>query len=818
MTYLQKNTFPHVPYMRLTALIITAASLVGFPLLWAAPIVDLSRPTPARAAAAWQPSGGAAPAQPVQAGTTPAITLRCRFASSNAKRASWDVPVSLDLRLVRGIRFLFNCPDLSAVGSLFIYVRSGQGWHAMPFEPRGTGEWETIELLKVRSRVEGRPSGWGQIDTLRLSAWRGSPGNTAFTIANFTAIHPTTTSAVIRAISARPHLSEGDARGVYTYAENIALGLDSQGLNPAILDDTDITPNLLRALKLVFLPYAPRLAPTATAEIARFARQGGHVIAFYDLPGPIQQSLGIRLGAYHQGTSFEEGIHGFLPRRDRLPGAPPRVAQASWNLMSLAGQSPAVKVGATWENGLGQDTAVPALVLSSNGAWMSHVYLGQDPVGGPRFLAALTARALPGAWATVANSRLQDLAKGLPHTSFADACSELTPKATPNPRAAALLGQSVRSYNKAVATIKAGNALAALPLLDEARRKLSVVVCALEPSPQREFRGIWCHRGHGITGNTWEQSVAQLRCCGFNALLVNMASAGRADFHTPRLLPNKDGIDHLANCAAACRRHGIQLHVWFVCLRIESADRDALRKRGIILGEPQTTSAGKRLTQWLCPSDPRNRQHLIKTTADVAQRYPIDGIHLDYIRYSGQQTCFCTGCRQRFETSIGHRVKDWPTSCTKPSRTRTQWLNFRRNTITSLLEEVRTKLRKTKPHVSLSAAVYPREATARDSVAQEWSEWGRHGLVDFLCPMSYADSPEGLHRMIERGLPRRGKTATPVYPGIGVSSRKLDPIATVRQIRTTRSLGTGGFILFEYNRQTATEILPLLAQGATAPR
>ncbi|MBT3378219.1 MAG: family 10 glycosylhydrolase [Lentisphaerae bacterium] len=785
---------------------------------WSTPLVDLSRPTPRHAAMAWVPSGAAAPAQPVQAGSTAAITFTCRFAASDAKRASWDVPARIDLRLARGIRLSFYSTDLTGAGSLFVYLRSGNGWYAMPFEPRGGGQWETIDLLKVRSRTEGQPLGWGQIDTIRLSAWRGQPRNTTFTIANISAIHPTVQAAIVRAVSARPQLSEGDARGIYTYAENVAFGLDSAGINPALLDDTDIAPGLLDALKLVILPYCPRLAPTAIAEISRFSRRGGHVIAFYDLPPPIQKTLGLRLGAYRQSATFRNGIRGFLPRADELRGAPPRVGQASWNVMTLKARAPNAVVGATWEDGQGRDTTVPALLLTPNAAWMSHVYLGQDTVAGSQFLAALVARALPQTWAGIARARLQRLTSGLPYTSFADACAKLRPRVATAPRAAGTLTQSINTYNKAVTEIQRGNAVNALPLLEKARHDLSATVCALEPAPLNEFRGVWCHRGHGVAGMTWEQSVSHLRNCGFNALLVNMASAGRASCRSTRLLPGEDGVDHLAACASACRRHGVQLHAWFVCLRIEPADRSALLKRGISLGAQQTTPEGKLLPQWLCPSDPRNRQHLVAITTEVAQRYPISGIHLDYIRYAGQQTCFCAGCRRRFEARIGQSVTNWPTSCTTSSTIRSKWLDFRRDTITSLVAEVRAGLQRTSRGVKLSAAVYPREATARDSVAQVWSEWRKRRLVDFVCPMSYADSTEAFGRLVQSAAPRQALSVVPVFPGIGVSSRKLDAIETLMQIRMSRRHQTGGFVLFEYNRQTAEDILPMLAQGATATR
>ena len=48
---------------------------------------------------------------------------------------------------------------------------------------------------------------------------------------------------------------------------------------------------------------------------------------------------------------------------------------------------------------------------------------------------------------------------------------------------------------------------------------------------------------------------------------------------------------------------------------------------------------------------------------EVARRYPVDGLHMDYIRYPDGQCCYCDGCRKRFEADSGRRVSDWPADC-----------------------------------------------------------------------------------------------------------------------------------------------------------
>ena len=49
-----------------------------------------------------------------------------------------------------------------------------------------------------------------------------------------------------------------------------------------------------------------------------------------------------------------------------------------------------------------------------------------------------------------------------------------------------------------------------------------------------------------------------------------------------------------------------------------------------------------------------------------------------------------------------------------------------------------------------------------------------------------------------------------LIPGIGVTAKGLTADETRRQIQATRNAGLNGFILFEYNAQSAQSILPFV--------
>ncbi|MBN2450299.1 MAG: family 10 glycosylhydrolase, partial [Lentisphaeria bacterium] len=136
---------------------------------------------------------------------------------------------------------------------------------------------------------------------------------------------------------------------------------------------------------------------------------------------------------------------------------------------------------------------------------------------------------------------------------------------------------------------------------------------------------------------------------------------------------------------------------------------------------------------------------------------------------------------------------------------------FRRDTITSLVAEMATALRRARPGARLSAAVFSNWASCRDTVGQDWVAWARSGSVDFLCPMNYHDEAGAQRDDVRRQMACLRGLPTALYPGIGMSTGDLDALGVLRQVNTARAAGARGFVLFELNRREAVEVLPRLA-------
>ena len=337
--------------------------------------------------------------------------------------------------------------------------------------------------------------------------------------------------------------------------------------------------------------------------------------------------------------------------------------------------------------------------------------------------------------------------------------------------------------------------------------------------PADEFRAFWCHSAKGLgKGYDWDSSIAFLKRHGFNTILANLAWGGCAAYPSDRIAFREDlekGHDYFAECAAACRRHGVAFHVWKVCWSYKwhtPADEVAkMRREGRFI----RTVDGAEL-QELCPSHPDNIRHEIDTFVEIARKRP-DGIHFDYVRYPDSRSCFCDGCRQRFEAKLGKSVDGWPKTFRKDPTLAKAWREFRCANVTALVRGVAEEVRRVAPGVKISAAVFEDFKITPENLGQDWRKWMEAGLLDFVCPMDYTDSPIRFARLLEYQAEINRKA--PVYPGIGLSSTGAGVEGRARrvaeQIALARQHGYHGFTVFNFDG-AAVEVLPKLALGPTA--
>jgi uncharacterized lipoprotein YddW (UPF0748 family) len=779
-------------------------------------IVDEFSYSQQAAATVWEPMAGSKPVSLLEIDGGKALRMQCNFRGTKIERASWDGSLKLDLTMCKGLQFLFYCPDPSPVASFAVYLHSGDGWYRGGFDAPDCDGWAAVRIDKDATNIEGRPAGWSKIDTIRISAWRGQDIDTEFYIAALGVFGTAGQIVIVRGDSAASEAPD-ELDSVRQYTQIMSDFFDRAGLSYTVLSDYDVTSERLKGIKLLVLPHNPNMPDIVTGRIAEFLQAGGKLIACYTLPGRLESITGIRVGP-HVRQTYQGNFTSIRPSADPLNAMPAITRQASWNIREASTVGESSRIVALWYNDKDQSTGKPAIIASPNCIFLTHVLLSDDSANKMQLLLAMAGELVPELWRQAAEGCLDRVGRLGPYDNYNAAKEGIIKLALGDRRPLEALKKANQLHTQSLAMLSDGKFSQVITAAEQSRESLVDAYCLAQKPLHGEHRAFWCHSAFGVAGMTWDQAVKILADNGFTAVMPNMLWAGAA-FYKSDVLPVVAAVeqqgDQIDLCLAACKKYGVECHVWKVNYNMGWATDKKFVAAMKADSRTQVNYDGSSNDRWLCPSNPKNQKLEIDSMLEVARKYDVHGLHFDYIRYPGDEGCFCKGCRERFEKTIDKKIRKWPADVRNDDRLREQWLDFRRRQITEVVAAVSQQAKKIRPDIKISAAVFRNWPVDRNSVGQDWKLWCDLGYLDFVCPMDYTDSGSHFKRMVEQQLTWAGKV--PCYPGIGLSvwSDPSDICKLIEQINVTRKLGTGGFTIFNYSPNEANKILPLLGKGLT---
>jgi uncharacterized lipoprotein YddW (UPF0748 family) len=589
--------------------------------------------------------------------------------------------------------------------------------------------------------------------------------------------------------------------------------LDDLGLGADAVEDSTLASGGLGRRRVAIIAYHPRMSDEAVGALVNFVEKGGKAFGCYGLPTDLAKALGFKQGDYHKpdsGTLAE--IRFDAPD---IQGLPKSARQASWNMTTVEPVGHGARVIGYWFDRDGNATNLPAMWVSDRGAYLGHIILNDDPGPKRQMLAAVLGRLDASLWQQMAEAELEKIGK----VGHCRTLQEVAEFVTSSGQAEAIEAgkAAVQAEAKAKGLVAAQKFADAVTTAREAHDLLAKSYLLAQKSPKVEGRAWWNHSGTGPYPGDWDRACRELADAGFNMILPNMLWAGRAHYPSnvlPRSQTYDQYGDQIQQCLAAAKKYGLEVHVWKVNHNLSGAPRDfveKLREEGRL-----QVFVGGDSQNWLCPSHPKNYRLEVDSMLEVAKMYDVDGLHFDYIRYPGSHSCFCDGCRERFQADKGLKVENWPKDCHSGvhKAAYTQW---RCDQISRLVRTVHDEAKQLRPSLKISAAVFGSYPSCRESVAQDWPEWIKAGWLDFVCPMDYTNSDPGFCGLVENQLDLVGGRI-PIYPGIGctASSSSLSADRVAGQIFHARRLGTAGFTIFNLSESTARDILPGLELGATA--
>jgi uncharacterized lipoprotein YddW (UPF0748 family) len=200
---------------------------------------------------------------------------------------------------------------------------------------------------------------------------------------------------------------------------------------------------------------------------------------------------------------------------------------------------------------------------------------------------------------------------------------------------------------------------------------------------------------------------------------------------------------------------------------------------------------------FLSPGNPAVRTWVARIASEIARRYPVDGIHLDYIRQPGVDVGYDPTTRAKFALQSGidpDRMDRLPPL--ERAAADSAWEMFQREQVTAVVREVRDSLQREDPGLTLSAAVLPDSNSAERRNAQCWGSWLRTGLLDRVYVMCYAPQVQTVMDQLLDYETRLG-VSDRVVPGIAVYN--TSPAVAAAKIKGARALGYPVLALYSYD-------------------
>jgi len=344
-----------------------------------------------------------------------------------------------------------------------------------------------------------------------------------------------------------------------------------------------------------------------------------------------------------------------------------------------------------------------------------------------------------------------------------------------------------------------------------------------------EVRGAWVsawNKGY-LTREEADATIAAAKKAKLNTLFIQARKTADA-YYDSKIEPRgsnlaADDYDPLAYVIEKAHAQGIKVHAWINVCRVwrgramPDDPNHLVNKHPDWLNEDSAGSARATDGMFIDPAVPEARDYVVSVVKDIAERYDVDGIHLDYIRYPGKDWGYSEIALQRYFKQMGQTKK--------PAGDNPMWSNWRRTQVTELLTQIRKAVKDARPKARLTAATitwkdceqsFPATCPYK-LVYQDWRGWLADGLLDASVPMNYRceSTPDGAAQFRAwLGGFKRWSSGKPTYVGIDIYHNSVDGITT--QIQAVRKSKMAGFVLFSLNDLPEREAI-VAALAAQSP-
>lgn len=194
------------------------------------------------------------------------------------------------------------------------------------------------------------------------------------------------------------------------------------------------------------------------------------------------------------------------------------------------------------------------------------------------------------------------------------------------------------------------------------------------------------------------------------------------------------------------------------------------------------------------PAHPAVQQRVVDVSKDLLQRYPLDGIHLDYIRYGDSALSMDPVSNQAYDAA----------KAANPGLSREDW---QRDQVTTLVQRVRDEALPVRPGARLTTTAWPvykdnwgwyNGKDGYGAFYQDSERWAKDGLVSDITPMLYGTTMDSHLDRFQTLVNDYVSGSQPggVVAGISADYASFSDVST--RIDIARQAGVKGEALFSF--------------------
>ncbi len=335
----------------------------------------------------------------------------------------------------------------------------------------------------------------------------------------------------------------------------------------------------------------------------------------------------------------------------------------------------------------------------------------------------------------------------------------------------------------------------------------------LFPNLPNQIHGVWFDRGSIVrlgSAERLKERLVALKQSGMTDIFLETINAGYPIYPNSAVQATQNplirGWDPLEVAVKEGHRLGLRIHAWVWCFAVGNKRHNTLlgvseETVGPVLSLPflqQSTllmNDGSLVPNgqhefWLSPASDEAQDFLIQWYTEIVNRYQVDGLQLDYIRYpfqsKTQRAGYDSASLYNFNQATGLNVNQ--VSATRYD----QW---KTDNISRFVLKVNKALKTQNPKLVISAAVFSLPRPDRlAAIQQDWETWAERGWIDWLIPMAYTENTTAFNQQIDRMKASLNHTKVVLISGIGL--HKLDGVERIERSEQLHKNGVLGWTWF----------------------